>query len=64
MLNNEKRLSSDIKDGGQKLKVGSQFRYLGSIINEGCLRISRATQTVEAVAKTKNHLESCRRWPS
>lgn len=39
MMNNEKRLSSKIKVSGQKLKLESQFKYVGLIISEGGPRI-------------------------
>lgn len=60
MTNNEEELSTNIKVGGQELKVLRQYKYLGLIISEegsGREIISSAAQRMAAAIKLKTILK-------
>ena len=56
MTNNTKRISLDIRVGGQKLETVQSFKYVGSVVtDEGSKQeiLSRIAQTIGALTKLK-----------
>ena len=56
MTNNTKRISLDVRIGGQKLETVKSFKYLGSVVtDEGSKQeiMSRIAQTIGALTKLK-----------
>ena len=56
MTNNTSGINIEIKVNGQKLETVTSFKYLGSVITDGCSKpeiVSRIAQTTAALTRLK-----------